>query len=264
MRAKRADTQFVFLYSNTFRLSLKQGSCKQKLLPDSFPRGNPENSKFLERSSCGFSTKTRSLTAAPVKFIKKKKDLKKTVIIQLATLGHDFTRHPKTESLPLAIPHSKGRGKLPIPLSWCQWPSHSYTIKELYSIAEYDLAVTPHIVCAYYKNLARKVIRGFVSYRAGMNMHGGGWNFHGYQTADSSGPNHTSDASQKAYGAAAFDWHQKRYGFWTSLESPLKSRIFRGIFNSDKKWKFNHHCTILHEYLAVARHPRITLQPKFL
>ncbi|GFU08397.1 hypothetical protein TNCV_4188161 [Trichonephila clavipes] len=47
---------------------------------------------------------------------------------RLATLGHDFTpSYPKTESLPLAIPHSKGRGNYPFPLAGVNGPSHSYT-----------------------------------------------------------------------------------------------------------------------------------------
>ncbi|GFX31355.1 hypothetical protein TNCV_2061731 [Trichonephila clavipes] len=46
---------------------------------------------------------------------------------RLATLGHDFTpSYPKTESLPLAIPHSKGE-ETTHSLAGVNGPSHSYT-----------------------------------------------------------------------------------------------------------------------------------------
>ncbi|GFV20910.1 hypothetical protein TNCV_5037601 [Trichonephila clavipes] len=45
----------------------------------------------------------------------------------LATLGHDFTpSYPKTESLPLAIPHSRG-GNYPFPLAGVNGRFHSPT-----------------------------------------------------------------------------------------------------------------------------------------
>ncbi|GFX59447.1 tigger transposable element-derived protein 1 [Trichonephila clavipes] len=54
--------------------------------------------------------------------------LKKTIIVQLATFGHDFTpSYPKTESMQRHIPHSKGEGNYPFPLAGVNGPFHSYT-----------------------------------------------------------------------------------------------------------------------------------------
>ncbi|GFW12189.1 hypothetical protein TNCV_5111341 [Trichonephila clavipes] len=99
--------QYNFI--NFSRLTLQGVASKNSYLIH-FHAGIQKTRNFWNVLPVGFSTKTRSLTAAP-----------------LATLGHDFTpSYPKTESLPLAIPHSKGRN-YPFPLAGVNGPSHSYT-----------------------------------------------------------------------------------------------------------------------------------------
>ncbi|GFV76955.1 hypothetical protein TNCV_690251 [Trichonephila clavipes] len=69
---------------------------------------------------------------------------------------------------------------------------------------------------------------------------------------------------KKAAAPYAFDWHQKRYGFGLHLNLHWNRGSFAESLTLIKMEVLTTIVTILHEYLAVARHPRITFVAKVL